>query len=118
MAAMRDRLIRGYFGVDDTIVWDVVKTHIPTVAEVLRALADNSSFARLPPPRQHRHRYHGVFASNHRLRKAVTALAIANIGFSARGRDRRAWARRSRQSWLLRRSCKAALARHLAHKPG
>ncbi len=42
MAAMRDRLIHGYFGVDDTIVWDVVKTHIPTVAEVLRALADDS----------------------------------------------------------------------------
>jgi len=34
----------------------------------------------VPPPRKHRHRYHGVFASNHRLRKAVTALAIGNIG--------------------------------------
>ena len=42
MAAMRDRLIHGYFGVDDTIVWDVVKTHIPTVAEALRALTDDS----------------------------------------------------------------------------
>ena len=29
----------------------------------------------VPPPRKHRHRYHGVFAPNHRLRKAVTALA-------------------------------------------
>jgi hypothetical protein len=34
----------------------------------------------IPPPRKHRHRYHGVFAPNHRLRKAVTALAIGNIG--------------------------------------
>ncbi|MBM4058242.1 MAG: hypothetical protein FJ275_08405 [Planctomycetes bacterium] len=34
----------------------------------------------VPPPRKHRHRYHGVFAPNHRLRRAVTTLAIANIG--------------------------------------
>ena len=32
------------------------------------------------PPRKYRHRNHGVFATNHRLRKAVTALAIGNIG--------------------------------------
>ena len=31
-------------------------------------------------PRKHRHRYHGVFAPNHKLRRAVTALAIGNIG--------------------------------------
>ena len=36
--------------------------------------------ALVPPPRKHRHRYHGVFAPNHKLRKAVTALAIGNIG--------------------------------------
>ena len=34
----------------------------------------------VPPPRKHRHRYHGVFAPNHKLRSAVTALAIANVG--------------------------------------
>ena len=34
----------------------------------------------IPPPRKHRHRYHGVFAPNHKLRRAVTALAIGNIG--------------------------------------
>ncbi|MBM4013165.1 MAG: hypothetical protein FJ286_17700 [Planctomycetes bacterium] len=34
----------------------------------------------VPPPRKHRHRYHGVFAPNHRLRKGVTAIAIGNIG--------------------------------------
>lgn len=41
MAAMRDRLIHGYFGVDDAIVWDVVRTHIPLVqASVRRILHD------------------------------------------------------------------------------
>jgi len=39
----------------------------------------------VPPPRKHRHRYHGVFAPNHRLRKAVTSLAIGNI--DKRGED-------------------------------
>ncbi len=34
----------------------------------------------VPPPQKHRHRYHEVFAPNHKLRKAVTALAIGNIG--------------------------------------
>ncbi len=34
----------------------------------------------VPPPRKHRHRYHGVFAPNHKLRRAVTALAICNVG--------------------------------------
>jgi hypothetical protein len=36
--------------------------------------------ALIPPPRRHRHRYHGVFAPNHLLRPAVTALAVGNIG--------------------------------------
>jgi hypothetical protein len=36
--------------------------------------------ALVPPPRKHRHRYHGVFAPNHKLRRAITALAIGNIG--------------------------------------
>ena len=31
------------------------------------------------PPRKHRHRYHGVFAPNHKLRPAVMALAIGNV---------------------------------------
>ncbi|MBM4012416.1 MAG: hypothetical protein FJ286_13720, partial [Planctomycetes bacterium] len=46
-----------------------------TPYEFLDRLADL-----VPPPRKHRHRYHGVFAPNHKLRKAVTALAIGNIG--------------------------------------
>jgi len=34
----------------------------------------------VPQPRKHRHQYHEVFAPNHRLRRAVTALAIGNVG--------------------------------------
>ncbi len=43
--------------------------------ELLDRLADL-----VPPPRKHRHRYHGVFAPNHKLRPAVTSLAIGNVG--------------------------------------
>jgi hypothetical protein len=46
-----------------------------TPFEFLDRLADL-----VPPPRKHRHRYHGVFAPNHQLRKAGTALAIGNVG--------------------------------------
>jgi hypothetical protein len=46
-----------------------------TPFEFLDRLADL-----VPPPRKHRHRYHGVFAPAHPLRPAVTALAIGNIG--------------------------------------
>jgi hypothetical protein len=46
-----------------------------TPFEFLDRLADL-----VPPPRKHRHRYHGVFAPNNKLRRAVTALAIGNIG--------------------------------------
>ena len=34
----------------------------------------------MPPPLKHRHRSHGVFAPNHKLRPAVTSLAIGNVG--------------------------------------
>jgi hypothetical protein len=37
----------------------------------------------VPPPRRHRHRYHGVCAPNHPLRRAVTALAIGNLATRA-----------------------------------
>ncbi|MBM4021391.1 MAG: hypothetical protein FJ284_03965, partial [Planctomycetes bacterium] len=42
-----------------------------TPFEFLDRLADL-----VPPPRKHRHRYHGGFAPNHKLRRTVTALAI------------------------------------------
>jgi hypothetical protein len=46
-----------------------------TPFEFLDRLADL-----VPPPRKHRHRYHGVFAPNQPLRPAVTALAVGNVG--------------------------------------
>ena len=46
-----------------------------TPFEFLERLADL-----VLPPWKHRHRSHGVFAPNHRLRKTVTALAIGNVG--------------------------------------
>jgi len=46
-----------------------------TPFEFLDRLADL-----VPPPRKQRHRYHGVFAPSHKLRRAVTALAIGKIG--------------------------------------
>ena len=48
------------------------------------------------PPRKHRHRYHGVFAPNHPLRPAVTALAERERREAARCRDGRACERRPR----------------------
>ena len=35
--------------------------------------------ALIPPPRMHRHRYHGLLAPNAPLRAAVTALALAPV---------------------------------------
>jgi len=37
---MRDRLIHDYFGVDYTIVWDVVTTKLPGLRSKLQALLD------------------------------------------------------------------------------
>ncbi|GDX97565.1 hypothetical protein LBMAG47_32300 [Planctomycetia bacterium] len=41
----------------------------------------------VPPPRKHRHRYHGVFAPNHKLRRAVTAHDKRERRQAARCRD-------------------------------
>jgi len=42
IAGMRDKLIHKYFGVDYTIVWDVVKNKIPKLKnEVRRILYDD-----------------------------------------------------------------------------
>lgn len=38
MAAMRDRLIRGYFGVDYDIVWDVAANKIPVARQQIEAI--------------------------------------------------------------------------------
>ena len=35
IAGMRDHLIHGYFGIDYDIVWDVLRNHIPALAETI-----------------------------------------------------------------------------------
>jgi len=55
----------------------------------------------VPPPRKHRHRYHGVFAPNHKLRRAITSLAKRERRKAPRGGDRRACGRRSSHGGLL-----------------
>jgi hypothetical protein len=45
----------------------------------------------VPPPRKHQRRYHGVFAPNHKLRQAVTALAKRQRRQAGRCHDRREW---------------------------
>ena len=41
----------------------------------------------VPPPRKHRHRYHGVFAPNHSLRRPVTALVKRECRQAEQRRD-------------------------------
>ena len=70
----------------------------------------------VPPPRKHRHRYHGVFAPNHKLRPAVTALAKRQRRQAARRRCRRACGQYACRGRLLRREprdAQATLARHV-----
>ena len=38
IAGMRDHLIHGYFGIDYDIVWDVLKNHIPVLAETINTI--------------------------------------------------------------------------------
>ena len=40
MAGMRDRLIHDYFGVDDELVWDVVRNRIPELRRQLAAVLE------------------------------------------------------------------------------
>ena len=40
MAGMRDRLIHGYFGVDYTLVWDVVTKRIPELHEQISSILE------------------------------------------------------------------------------
>ena len=45
--------------------------------------------ALIPPPRAHRHRYHGVLAPNAKLRAAVTALAPASSDYTATATEKK-----------------------------
>ena len=38
IAGMRDRVIHGYFGVDYTLVWDVVTTRIPELRDQISSI--------------------------------------------------------------------------------
>ena len=38
IAGMRDRLIHSYFGIDYDIVWDVLRNHVPVLAETIDAM--------------------------------------------------------------------------------
>ena len=70
----------------------------------------------VPPPRRHWHRYHGVFAPNHKLRPAVTTLAKRQRRQAARRRCRRACGQYACRGRLLRREprdAQATLARHV-----
>jgi hypothetical protein len=80
----------------------------------------------VPPPRKHRHRYHGVFAPNHKLRRAVTALAVGRglarvpqeqvpvPGCRKRQGNTGKQAQGNRDRHRLLRSRSQSLARHLA----
>ena len=41
--AFRNVLIHGYVDVDDRVVWDVIETHLPTLAQEAEALMEESA---------------------------------------------------------------------------
>jgi uncharacterized protein with HEPN domain len=43
IAGMHDRLIHDYFGVDYSIVWDVVTNKIPTLHQVIKEIVEAES---------------------------------------------------------------------------
>lgn len=65
--------------------------------------------ALIPPPRAHRHRYHGVLAPNAPLRKAVTALAPAASDYNPKADEEKSeedaaeglWRSPARYLWAM-----------------
>jgi uncharacterized protein with HEPN domain len=43
IVATRNRLIHGYLGIDDDIVWSIVRDEVPGLLEQLRALRDSTA---------------------------------------------------------------------------
>ena len=89
-----------------------------TPFEFLDRLADL-----VPRPRKHRHRYHGVFAPNHKLRSAVTAHDKRECRQATRCRDRSACGQRTCGGRrcprrLLRLMRQTAISRHLSDRLG
>lgn len=56
MAAMRDRLIHGYFAVDEQIVWQVVTENIPPLHEQLLELLTQKQSGAQPTHPRHKNR--------------------------------------------------------------
>ncbi len=42
MAGMRDKLIHDYFGINYSIVWDVIKNKIPEVSTQIKKVLENN----------------------------------------------------------------------------
>ena len=41
MAGMRDKLIHGYFGIDNEIVWKTIKEDIPNILPLIQDVINN-----------------------------------------------------------------------------
>ncbi len=42
MIATRNRIIHAYLGIDDDVIWSIIRDDVPNVAPLLRALLDES----------------------------------------------------------------------------
>ena len=49
LAAMRDKLIHQYFGINWVIVWDVIENHLPTLREDIGALVSTIEATNISP---------------------------------------------------------------------
>lgn len=47
MAGMRDRLVHGYFGINYTLVWDVIEHELPNLKTLILSVIEKESDAQL-----------------------------------------------------------------------